>query len=348
MSPRITIRIDDVTKKKMDRVDENWSQIAREAIQERLAENRRRQIQQLISEYNNSNNRIKKLQLLHMYSYGTNKQYIYETAELVAGKPIDELVDEVENDLEDRGLKQMYKQIEGTETKIGVEIREQLAERTNNALSDELKATLDDAPSKIHDGLHILIHYVRDNLDNEQSVSINPNGFERTWKLYTSSEVDIDALVEYGIVYKDFYSSNAYGHSSYKVPDFTLELLREILEGTTTIQNYNPSNSTIQKTLSKKQTKVFLKWFNGRQRYVSTRNEDEEIRRDLESKKISDEIDISELRRELIQNDILYIDYSPHRSNTGNRNSRPAQWIYRLTDEALEALPEVLLQESDV
>ena len=84
---------------------------------------------------------------------------------------------------------------------------------------------------------------------------------------------------------------------------------------------------------------------NGSSKYVSTYNEEDDIEDQLEDEDISLTLEeFAEVRKKLIQDKVLLIGYSPHRSSTGNRSSRPARWSYKLTQPALDDMPEILLE----
>jgi len=84
---------------------------------------------------------------------------------------------------------------------------------------------------------------------------------------------------------------------------------------------------------------------NGSSKYVHTYNEEENIKNELENEDINLTFEeFIEIREDLIQKGNLFIDYSPHRSSTGNRSSRPARWAYKLTKPALDKMPNILLE----
>ena len=330
-------------KQEMDREEDiNWSEYIRKSIRERLGGSPSRKIQKLVGDYQSN---LDRLWILHMFSYGVSKRYIYETAEGIFGEEKDNIVNEVETDLEDRGMEKMYDEIEDG-LKVGDTIQNTVASYGISKIKEHVKEAVKDSPREVQDGIYILTLYVRYQLDRESAL-INPEGVERTWEIYTGSEVDIDDIVKTGLIYKNRYSSNAYNHWYYKIPDYGLELIDELISDPSDFGIYHsdPGKSTLRHMINEEQPREFLRWMNGSSRYVSTYNAEEDIEDQLEDEKIDLTLEeFTEVREKLIQNKILYIDYSPHRSSSGSRRSRPAQWVYKLTQPALDDMPEILLE----
>ena len=342
--PRVTVRVPDQMKDEMDEEEDiNWSEHIRKSIRERLGGSPSRKIQKLVGDYQSD---LDRLWILHMFSYGMSKQYIYQTAEEVFGEDKDDVVDEVEADLEERGIERMHDEVEDGH-KAGDTIQNTIASYGISKIKEHVKASIKDSPREVKDGIYILSLYVRDRLDRE-STSINPEGVERTWEIYTGSEVDIDDIVSTGLIYKNRYSSNAYNHWYYKIPDYGLELLEEIIEDSSEFGIYHsePKKSTVRDVVDDEKSQEFLRWMNGSSKYISTYNEEEDIKDELEDEGIDLTFDeFTEVREDLIQDKVLFIGYSPHRSSSGSRSSRPARWVYRLTQPALDKMPHILLEE---
>ncbi|MCJ0619716.1 hypothetical protein JZX76_09395 [Haloarcula hispanica] len=330
-------------KEEMDREEDiNWSEHIRKSIRERLGGSPSRKIQKLVGDYQSD---LDRLWILHMFSYGMSKRYVYETAEMVFGEDKDDVVDEVEADLEERGMERMHDEIEDG-LKVGDTIQNTVASYGISKIKQQVKESIKDSPREVRDGIYILSLYVRDRLDRE-STSINPEGIERTWEIYTGSEVDIDDIVSTGLIYKNHYNSNAYNHWYYKIPDYGLELIEEIISDSSDFGIYHsdPKRSTLRDVINEEQSREFLRWMNGSSQYVSSYNEEDDIEDELDNREINLTMEeFAEVREDLIQSRVLLIDYSPHRSSTGNRSSRPARWSYKLTQPALDNMSEILLE----
>lgn len=342
--PRVTVRVPDQMKDEMDREEDiNWSEHIRKSIRERLGGSPSRKIQKLVGDYQSD---LDRLWILHMFSYGMSKRYVYQTTEEIFGKDKDDVVDEVEANLEECGMENMYDEIEDG-LKVGDTIQNTIASYGITKIKEHVKESIKEAPREVQDGIYILSLHVRDRLDRE-STSISPEGVERTWEIYTGSEPDIDDIVNTGLIYMNHYNSNAYNHWYYKIPDYGLELIEEIISESSNFGIYqsDPKKSTLRDMIHEQQSREFLRWMNGSSKYVSTYNEAEDIEDELEDRDLDLTMEeFIEVREKLIQSRVLLIDYSPHRSSTGNRSSRPARWVYELTQPALDDMPEILLED---
>jgi len=124
-------------------------------------------------------------------------------------------------------------------------------------------------------------------------------------------------------------------------------VIEEIIEDSSGFGIYHsePKKSTIRDVVNHEQSQEFLRWMNGSSKYIGTYNEEEDTKDELEDEDIDLTFDeFTEVREDLIQDKVLFIDYSPHRSSTGNRSSRPTRWEYRLTQPALDKIPHILLE----
>lgn len=313
---RVTVRVPDQMKEEMDdEKDINWSEHIRKSIRERLGGSPSRKIQKLVGDYQSD---LDRLWILHMFSYGISKRYIYQTAEKIFDKDKDDVVDEVEADLEERGMENMYDEIEAG-LKVGDTIQNTVASYGISNIKEHVRESIADSPRDVRDGIYILSLYVREKLDRE-STSINPDGIERTWEIYTGSEVDIDDIVSTGLIYKNHYNSNAYNHWYYKIPDYGMELIEEIISDGSDFGIYHsdPNRPTLSDVINEEQSREFLRWINGSSRYISTYNEEEDIEDQLQDEDIDLTLEeFTEVRKKLVQDKVLLIDYSPHRSSTG-------------------------------
>jgi hypothetical protein len=330
----------------MDREEEiNWSEFIRKSIRERLGNPGSREIQKLVYEYQESD--VKKLWVLHMLSYGTSKRHTYETAELVFGEEKDELVNEVQADLEELGMENMYEEVDDG-MKVGDTIQTAIASNGLSEIIQLVREKIQEAPQEVQEGITVLGLFLRDDLE-EESAYVDPDGVERTWSIHSrKDEVSFDKLIGTGLVYKNRYSSNAYNHWWHVIPEYALEIIGEIVtEGSEyNVQHSDVSSRKLGELMDQSEVREFLRWMGGIREYVTTYNEEEEVEERLDELDI--EISLSEfkqVRNRLIRNGVLVIDYSPSRSRTGSRSSLPASWIYKITRPALDELPEVLLKK---
>jgi len=323
----------------------NWSEFVREKIKERiyLTKPTERKIERFIKRYGND---LKKLWILHILSEGIPKKDAYNIAELIFGEEVDETVDNLEKEMEELNIRQIHKRLNE-----GSLVRDALQREINlmgiENIKRKVKNDIKNSSNEVKNGIILLCSYVEDNFDRDRC-TINLDGFERTWKIYVGQNVDMNDLLSTGIVYKYFYSSNAYGYWTLRVPRYGLDILEEIYHGNGIKEvSYNkPSYSTVKNLLNNDDNREFIKWMEGSRKYVKEYEEEKELKREFDETNIDISIeDFKKIREDLIKKDVLVINYNPHRSNTGRRNSKPAKWRYEFTNSALTHIADILMEK---
>lgn len=332
---RVTTRVDDELKQKMDEhSDVNWSEFIRQSIRQRLSEADQRQIQKLVENY--SGDRIR-LFTLYMFAERIRKRDIYETVEILFDEARDDIVDGVAKDIKDLHIDRMYK-------------RSPSGKRYGDIIIEEIEATAgDDIRSYVQDriaessvttkqGIALLPHFVRDRRDDD-GTSVKQRSLERTWQITAEKDIDTDALLVTGLIFKDYYISNAYGYSTYRVPGYALDIIEEIERFPTQfdVPVSHPETETVNSIKNTDAFGVFLDWMEGMHKYVVKYSEEEDIRDFLADTEVTYKEFVA-LRTRLVQNNMLIIEYRPHRSKTGGRSSRPAKWLYQITEPAQKHL----------
>jgi hypothetical protein len=173
---------------------------------------------------------------------------------------------------------------------------------------------------------------------------INQPGFERTWGIYSDiEEPAFDRIIATGLVYKNYYSSNAYGHPWPKIPAYGLEILEDIRANPASIGMYDVESS-IGEIIERSDVRTFLRWLKGSSKTVDRYREDDEMDELAVSSGLQPE-SIDQAITDLIRSNSLYIDFYPGRSSTGGRSSMPGRWQYQLTESCLSELSTILLEE---
>lgn len=323
----VSIKIDEESKSRMENHPEmNWSEIIRTAIQRKLSiiENDKSNIEDFFKDPE-----IGWLPrwILHMMVSITNKQSLRETVNIITGSDT-QIILKIEKDLLDIGFSiDDYKN--RNEIQMEMDDDPEFIEMIGKRITEKMK----EAPGNIKDGIWLLMRYVNDDGRNE-SVSIQPEGLNRSYQILTSSTDDIgDELVRMGFLYKDYYDSNAYSHPLYRIPKYIFEL------GYFRSQPTEPSE--IKKLLHDQKIMEFIKVV-GRKKLIAEFNENEIIKKESKGKLNDD--DIEKVRYELIRSGILVLDYYPHRRRVGKRKSDPPYWIYRLTKNTFIALGEYVVE----
>ncbi len=88
----------------------------------------------------------------------------------------------------------------------------------------------------------------------------------------------------------------------------------------------------------------FLKWMGGTTKFIEVYTEEEKIKNELKETGLNINYEeFTEVRKTLISEGLLIIDYSPRRRRSGKRASSPAAWIYKMPIESVHLLGEVIL-----
>ena len=88
---------------------------------------------------------------------------------------------------------------------------------------------------------------------------------------------------------------------------------------------------------------MFFKWMDGCWKCVEAYVEESIIKKELEEKGLDLSIEeFREVSKKLIEEGILIIDYFPRRRRVGRRKSQPAEWIYKITHDALGCMGYVI------
>jgi hypothetical protein len=340
---RLNIRISENLKREMDRSDKVWSDFVRNAIREELlredaaiAENN---ISRLVRDCSDD---IEKLWILHMFAEGISERRVYETAETLFREARDDTV------------QSMIDAASNHEVSLdaGEELKAAIARQGREKILEQVRLNIQDADRELKQGIYLLTHYVTGKFDSD-SAHVIRDGFERTWKIYSDlddDDADFDRIVGVGLAYKNYYSSNAYSHSYPRIPEYALEVLKEVRSDPESdgFQIYG-TETKIGDILDKNHIRGFLRWMSGHRKWVNAYSENDEVIKDLTDEEQELQItfeDFERAREELIQSNALYIDYSPNRSSTGGRSSRPARWRYEITESGMQEIAEHLLKEN--
>jgi len=342
---RITVRIPDDLKWEMDKHPEiNWSAVIRKLLEKYInhelnAKSIDTRIMELLNNYKND---IEKLWILHIYLtvLPWKKSDVLETAKLIFNKDMTDVLEEIENDLNHYGIDvkdyQIRKELKEIIDSFGC------LDKIYLEVIDRIKK----APEDIKKGIWLLTLYI-----NENVVWIHPEGLNRTYKILTGEDINITTeLVKLGLLYKGIYSSRAYFFEHCEIPEYTYDIAFEISKGNL-LYIEKPSRYAIEKLLKDEKVQMFFKWMGRAYKYIEVYGEESIIKKELEEKglKLSFE-EFKDILKKLIEEGVLIIDYFPDRRRAGRRSSRPAEWEYKITNDALNYIGSIvfdLLKEKD-
>jgi Ser/Thr protein kinase RdoA (MazF antagonist) len=155
--------------------------------------------------------------------------------------------------------------------------------------------------------------------------------------------VDTDRLVDTGLAFSNYYRSNAYSYSTYRIPGYALDIIDELERHPTQFEVpvSHPDTETVEELKQSETFDVFLSWMDGMTKRIPKHGETEEIQEFLSDFDLT--LDrFEDMRKQLIENNMLVLEYRPHRSSTGSRSSRPSRWKYRFTEPAQQLLTNEL------
>lgn len=326
--PRITIRVPDEMKERMDLQGEtNWSEYVRKRIREKLEHPKATQkIENLVENYKSD---LPKLWTLHMFATHLPENHIYETANLLFGEDADLIVDNVKTDLEMAGLPDMHRRLE-SDFQVGGKIRKVITLNGLNKIKKKTREFINDSSEKTRDGIYLLSLFLRNKLDKKQA-KVSSKGFQRTWEIYSEDEINSKELIKTGIMYKN-----------YVIPGYSLDLLSKISKEDNSLEmdRHDPSESEIQRLVEEERVVEFLGWLNGTTKYVDFYKEEKSIEKELEEKNLDLTLDeFKETRDELIKKKLLVIKRNPQKNTSQPRNDKPAKWEYELTQPVINSVP---------
>lgn len=323
-----------------EREEINWSAFIRQSIEERLSKSDRRRIQEFVEGYEGD---LEALFALHMFTHRISRQHIYESMERLFDEELDAVVDEVDRDLQDLNISRLT-----ARSPTGIEYSDLIRGEIEDVAGDEMDGYIRDriatAPPTVKEGLRFLPHFVRDRYDDD-GASAKRASIERTWSLRSDTDVDPDSLVQTGLAYKNTYSSNAYHYDTFQIPGIAIDIIEEFERRPSQfdLPSSHPAMDDVEALLEEAAFDTFLEWMDGTSTLVDKHNEREEIQEFLGDRETS-ENEFLELRRRLIDSNLLVLRYRPHRSAAGSRSSRPARWRYEFTDPATDLIATEFLE----
>ena len=254
----------------------------------------------------------------------------------------DKLVDDVEDDIDELHIPRMYKQTPDGDRYDDL-IIEEIETRTGDAIRTYVRDRIAEAPKVTKEGVSLLPHFVGDR-KNDDGMSLKQRGLNRTWSIRSNTDVDTDRLVDTGLAFTNYYRSNAYSYSTYQIPGYALDIIDELERHPTQFEVpvSHPDTETVAELKQSETFDVFLSWMDGMTKRIPKHGETEEIQEFLNDYDLTFD-QFENMRRKLIENNMLVLEYSPHRSSTGSRSSLPARWKYRFTEPAQQLLTDELI-----
>ncbi|WP_456396632.1 hypothetical protein [Thermococcus sp.] len=342
--PRISVRVPLELKREMERHPEiNWSEILRRCIYQHLQkiEGTPHKFLEVLEAYKSD---IERLWALHVYlsifPYSASERaYVLKTVKLLFGNDSNSILEEVEQELQKYFPEMDYL------------VRDTFLELFENSefidsIYHEVAKRVASASYNKKLGVWLLEKFVQDSLFGTREY-ISPEGINRTYHIITgdTNAKIADELIRLGLMYVGFYESRAYSHWWYLVPGYALDFLSAFKDQHAEFGWYTwkPDKASVRSLLQDAKVLEFLKWMNGTIKYVEVYVEEEKVKKELNEAGLNINYeDFIEVRKALVSEGLLIIDYSPHRRRVGRRASSPAAWIYKIPPESVHVLGEVI------
>lgn len=214
-------------------------------------------------------------------------------------------------------------------------IKHYFEESCEDAFKKRLKKKIGESPKKIKDALKIISHYesIHDSKGPLTACSL-------TTKL-NEKEIERE-LIKMGVIDLYLYSSIAFTFPAWNLPKYSQSILRVIREKPETYRISKPDRSILAQLLKEDRYKEFVKWVKekGPQTVYSLSSYILESEFEKERQKINStygEEAFENVIGKLIKTEGLYLRYLPSRSRAGKRESRPAEYVFQLAPELIEA-----------
>ncbi len=318
---------------------ENWSKYVKRREKEEVEiSNLSEAIEGLVEDYKTD---LSKVWILDMFANGVSKNHIYETAKLIFDEDMTTIIDIVETELESLGLSDMSRRLD-SDLQVGEKIRTTIASEALSGIKNQVQELVNNSPKEIREGVYLLSHFAVDKLGQDRT-HITPRGFERTWKIFSDDEdLEIQDLVNVGMLYKKYYQYDTGSHWYHVIPQHSLILLGELVEGESDLEPpcSPPSESEVRDFMEQEEVREFMKWMSSTTKYVDVSEEEEQIKEEMDEEKVDLSLaEFESVRDKMIEESVLIFDYSPQRSSTGDRSSKAASWKYKLTKLAIDSVP---------
>ena len=350
---RITIRVDNRIKKGMDRKrDVNWPEKIRDFLRKELGKDYVPSKLEMVIEHLKRDGRWDLLKAMFLYAAISDNSVYKNNLSLMFGGDDYNKPEDIENEVVElirsidvtdrydivRGERPFYEVLQ--DMLIGTGIIDHFEKEMQDIISKER--------DEVKKALYYIGQYMNFDGDMEGFYTCFP---AKQLEILFSHVFDepkemLKELNRQGIIFYNYYESNAYSYGEYCVPIYTYELLREITEHPELylLSEFRDMKSKIENILSDDRTREFLKWL----------GEDftMDFYGDIYLSKVKEEFSekfgknaFDETLSYLVKEGILVPHYWPHRRSAGGSSSMPARLYYNLTPRAKKCLYEVVFEK---
>jgi len=159
-----------------------------------------------------------------------------------------------------------------------------------------------------------------------------------SWSIDTEEQETERKLIEIGMVNRYYFSSNAFSHLAWDTPDYVQLLLHRIRQSP---ESYNATKFDIAKIRGLAEdpsVRSLIDWIleKGCEAGLNLFVEEGEFEKELQERGE----ELKKVIAKIVGSGAMTLTYSPERKRVGKRSSRPADCIFNISLELLEALSE--------
>jgi transcriptional regulator of met regulon len=349
---RITIRVPNWVKTEMERRgDVNWSQRVRDELIKYLKkEDVPIELRNLIRGYKNNKN-WDGLTTLFLYAviYEKTGQPLKTNLSIMFGDRAKTIETDMEAVFTELGIKDRYDKVFQERNFCDILLDTLFEEGIIDDLEENVIRTFENVEDKgpIAKALWLLGLYLDVESDNTFTCFEDMEMEILFSHAFENPDQIIQELNKLGVIYYDYYESSAYTHKNRSIPIYAYKLIYDIQRNPYeySLSDYGDFKGTIEKILSEKRNREFLKWLK--------KDFDKNFCDDTTVQAFKKQFDpkygenvFEDTLHELVNRGLLICRYWPHRRRAGQRSSMPAHTFYNLSGLGKKYLSEIAFEQS--
>ena len=353
---RITIRVPKWVKEELDKRKEiNWSQKIRDDLISYIKkEDVPIELRMIIRKYLEEENKDM-LTALFLYSqiYETVDQPLKTNFSIMFGKKSKDVENELGEVLKKLGIKDRWDKVFQERNFCDILLDTLVEEGVIDYLEEETTRTFENTENKeeLAKALWHLALYLDGKTDNIIIRSEYKKMEILFGHLFEKPKDIIEKLNTLGIIFYNYYDSNAYSYPIYEIPVYSYKLILDVHKNPYKygLYGYGALKSKTETIISEKKNRDFLRWL--KDSYAIDFYDEEKLGKfkgDFNSQ--YGEGAFENTLNELVRSGLLICLYYPYRSRAGKRSSSPASLHYYLSNPGKKHLYDIvfnkLLKES--
>lgn len=334
MTKNITISVPDDLAKEMETFPEiNWSEVARQAFWN-VVKGRKDQwvhgnIKELILRYKNYEKWAELDALRQLSEILIEDEYVADNIKQRYNTDGMAVLAQVKEDLREMGIEDV-RQGGYCDT-----ISQYFEDHCEDDFKKRVEERITKSPKQIKDAMNIIAYYGAI-LDSKGPLTVSSFATK-----LSSDEIERE-LTKNGLVDRYHFSSNAYSHLAWNIPKYSQSILKTIRDNPETYGIPKADRSAVDQLLKKDSFREFIEWIQQKgtqtqpfgSTYYVPENEFDSKRQNFNMK--YGQGSFEEAVGKLVESQMLQVNFSPDRRRTGKRESKPAEYIFKLHPDLIE------------